>query len=133
MVLAFYLDTHQPFPIPFSTSIGEALLQSIFPHGMTQKSQTARVSYAAVVNASLASGKPRMRPLGASLDPLLVPVLNPFVEGLKGPIMRKVGEKEREVTMVVTVVGAAAFVTGLALGLGVRRSRSPGPGASSVD
>lgn len=92
------------------------MLASIFPHGMTQKSQTARISYAEVVTASLAGTIKPAQPLVNTLDPLLLPVLNPFVEGLKHPIMRKVGEKEREVAQVVAVVGGLCFVSGLVLG-----------------
>lgn len=62
--------------------VGEALVNSIFPEGPSSRSTTARVSYSSVVADSLAEGGLRnpLKHLVWSVEPLVAPVLNPFVE-----------------------------------------------------
>lgn len=51
-----------------------------------------------------------------TLDPIIAPVLDPFVEGLKSPINEKIGDIESEVVRAVVGVAAASLLTGFVLG-----------------
>lgn len=61
-----------------------------------------------------------------TLDPLITPVLDPFVEGLKQPINDALGGVVIDVKRAIFVTAATSFLTGMLIGAVMsRRSRRP--------
>ncbi|KAL6781480.1 hypothetical protein ACKKBG_A11320 [Auxenochlorella protothecoides x Auxenochlorella symbiontica] len=104
--------------------VGNALLTSIFEQSLHKDGTKAPISYTGVIESSLADTSLAMLPLKsmmAPLEPLLPPILTPFVEGLKVPIRKQIQEKERQVMLLLSVVAVGCAIGGYGLGSFVSR------------
>ena len=90
--------------------VGRALLEAFTGH------HAARVGYLDAEAGTMEAQKRGVVEALQALDPLLTPVLTPFVEGLKKPINETLGGVESDVKRAMVKTAAAALVAGWLLG-----------------
>lgn len=75
------------------------------------------VSYADTASATATFFKqPQMKEILQTIDPLISPVLDPFVEGLRSPIDAALSGIERDVKTLIVGTAAVSLVTGIVIG-----------------
>ncbi len=108
--------------------MGESILDAVhsaygvdISYAAAEKAE-GRERAAAAGNTSSAESA-RMAELVSALDPLIAPVLSPFVDGLKGPVSRARAGVEADVKKALAGSAAAGLLVGFAVGrLSSRRS-----------
>lgn len=103
--------------------VGRSLLESFAGH------HAARVAYCDAecdpsTAASLAEQKKSLTEVLQTLDPLISPILTPFVEGIKRPINQALGSVQGDITKMLCVTAGTALCVGVLLG----RWTAPGGG-----
>lgn len=101
------------------TILGETILDA-FMHSGHGSDTMNKMSYAEALARSLKETPIEknlpLRDVVNTLDPLLTPVLTPFVEGLKEPINGKIDSMQREVILHVAGACVASAVVGFFVG-----------------
>lgn len=110
--------------------IGRAIVNAFTEQTTTHQTSHVDVSYADAAAASTSTStastatptttkmfdQANVKELMQTLDPIITPVLNPFVEGLKTPINEKLAIVEGEVVKSIIIASAVSLATGFVIG-----------------
>ena len=106
--------------------VGRAIIDAFEGQHTTEVSYQEAADQSTTTNAAFIKQK-NMQEMMQTLDPIIAPVLDPFVEGLKSPINDKIGAAEIEVKRLLVGTAAISFITGFVIG---RISKGGGGGGS---
>ena len=103
--------------------IGRSIIDAFIGH------HTADTKYedAAAQKSGEVFDQTNIKELMVTLDPIIAPVLTPFVEGLKTPINEELGSVQSQVVKIFIGTAAASLVTGFVIG----RATAGGGGSGS--
>ena len=99
--------------------IGAAIIDAFAGHHATRVSyadtEASEAAATAAADGSFVSQK-SLKEMMQTLDPLISPVLNPFVEGLRTPIDAALTGIESDVKKTLATAAAISFLTGVVVG-----------------
>lgn len=102
--------------------VGEVVLDTL------RGASAGKISYAEAVSRTVSDSFVEVLPvreLMQTLDPLITPILTPFVDGIKSPIYGHLGEIENKVKLTVVGVGIASALLGFSVGAFISRPKRP--------